>query len=120
MIPRILLVEDHEDTRRFLDQWLGGFGYEIVAARCLQDGLKLARDEAFDLYLLDYQFTDGTGKELCEEIRRFDSGTPIIFFSASHPKQQQEALKCGAQGFVLKPDFDALQREVSRRLRLVA
>ena len=42
----------------------------------------------------------------------FDRDTPILFFSGSHPKVQQEALSCGAQGFVLKPDLDALRTEI--------
>jgi hypothetical protein len=41
----------------------------------------------------------------------------FLFFSASHPKIQEEAVECGAQGFVLKPDIDALHNEISRTLR---
>lgn len=55
--------------------------------------------------LLDYVFPDGTGKELCERIRESDPDTPILFFSASHPSVRQEAVKSGAHGFVLKPEF---------------
>jgi len=60
------------------------------------------------------------GKELCERIREFDADTPILFFSASHPRLQEEALSCGAQGFVLKPDFDALHSKIRRALRAAA
>lgn len=83
-------------------------------------GLRLAKEEDFDLYLLDFIFVDGTGKELCEGIREFDRETPILFFSGSHPALQQEALTCGAQGFVMKPDIEALKREISQALRIAA
>jgi two-component system, OmpR family, manganese sensing response regulator len=116
MKPRILFVEDHDDTRLMIRHLLGGQGYQVKTAHSLNEGLELAQHEAFDLFLLDYQLEDGSGKQLCEKIREFDPRTPILFFSASHPKIQQEAVECGAQGFVLKPDVDALRGEIDRVL----
>jgi DNA-binding response OmpR family regulator len=118
--PRILFVEDHDDTRSMLAAMLRPQGYDLKTAPSVKDGLRLARDEDFDLYLLDFKYEDGTGKELCERIREFDRETPILFFSGCHPAQQQEALACGAQGFVLKPDFDALRREIRKNLKPAA
>src|SRR3954469_18745660 len=116
MKPRILFVEDHDDTRLMVRRLLDNQGYQVETVETLNDGLELARTEAFDLFLLDYELEDGTGKELCKMIREFDSQTPILFFSASHPNVQQDAVECGAQGFVLKPDIDALQSEIRRTL----
>lgn len=118
--PRILFVEDHEDTRLLVRALLDAQGYDLTTAGSCEEGLRLAKTRSFDLLLLDYKFADGTGKELCERIREFDSDTPILFFSASHPKLQKEALACGAQGFVLKPDFDALRTEIKKALRAAA
>jgi CheY-like chemotaxis protein len=120
MRPRILSVDDHEDTLSMLQALLGSIGYDVTGASSVADGLRLARTGRFDLYLLDFKFSDGNGRELCERIREFDGETPIIFFSGSHPNIQQEALSCGAQGFVLKPDLAALKREISRALQLAA
>ena len=117
--PRILSVDDHEDTLQMLQAMLGARGCRVTRASSVFEGLKLAEAEEFDLFLLDFKFPDGTGKELCERIREFDRETPILFFSGSHPALHQEALACGAQGFVMKPDFDALRREVSRALNVV-
>jgi len=117
MPPRILFVDDHEDTRDMIAAVLGSSGYEVATAADREGGLRLARSGGFDLILLDYRYGDGTGEELCRLIRRSDSRTPILFFSGTDPKLQSEALSCGAQGFVLKPDFDALRREVGRILR---
>jgi two-component system, OmpR family, manganese sensing response regulator len=116
MKPRILFVEDHDDTRSMIRHLLGHRGYQVETAGSANQGLELAQNEPFDLFLLDYQLGDGSGKELCEKIREFDSDTPILFFSASHPKIQQDAVECGAQGFVLKPDIDALHGEIERAL----
>jgi two-component system, OmpR family, manganese sensing response regulator len=116
MRPRILFVEDHDDTRSMIRLLLGNRGYQVETAESANEGLELAQNESFDLFLLDYQLGDGNGKELCQKIREFDADTPILFFSASHPRIQQEAVECGAQGFVLKPDIDLLRGEIERAL----
>lgn len=116
MRPRILFVEDHDDTRYMIRLLLGNRGYQVMTAETANEGLELAQNENFDLFLLDYQLGDGNGKELCQKIREFDAYTPILFFSASHPKIQQEAVECGAQGFVLKPDIELLHGEIERAL----
>jgi len=118
--PRILFVDDHEDTRFLITYLLGSWGYKVVAARSIEEGLVLARLGGFDLYLLDSRFADGSGTELCEGIREFDKGTPIIFYSGDHPSRLKKALDCDAQGFVLKPGFDALPRELERALGTAA
>ena len=116
--PRILSVDDHEDTLQMLQAMLGARGCRVTGASSVSEGLKLAEAQEFDLFLFDFKFPDGTGKELCERIREFDRETPILFFSGSHPALQQEALSCGAQGYVLKPDFDALRRKITQALKV--
>jgi CheY-like chemotaxis protein len=116
--PRILSVDDHEDTLLMLQAMLGSRGCRVTGASSVSEGLKRAEAGEFDLYLLDFKFPDGTGKELCERIREFDRETPILFFSGSHPALQQEALSCGAQGFIMKPDFDSLRREITQALKV--
>ncbi|HEX7957118.1 MAG TPA: response regulator, partial [Pyrinomonadaceae bacterium] len=74
-IPRILFVDDHEDTRFLISYLLGEWGYEVTVAKSVEDGLVLARRGNFDLYLLDSRFGDGSGTELCEGIREFDKTT---------------------------------------------
>ena len=117
---RILFVDDHDDTRFLISYLLGEWGYEVVAAKNVDEGLRFARRGGFDLYLLDSRFGDGSGTELCEGIREFDKSTPIIFYSGDHPSRLQKALECDAQGFVLKPGFDALPKELERALGTTA
>jgi DNA-binding response OmpR family regulator len=120
MKPRILLVDDDQDTRRMLSTLLRVEGYDMIPAESVREGLLLAEAEPFDLFVLDFIFAEGSGKELCQRIREFDPHTPILFFSGSHPKVQEEALSCGAQGFVLKPDIEALRQEIRKNLRRAA
>ncbi|MDQ3917559.1 MAG: response regulator [Acidobacteriota bacterium] len=118
--PRILFVDDHEDSRALVSAYLAHQGYQVKTADSCAEGLLRARYEEFDLFVLDYRFADGTGRELCEQIREFDPSTPIVFFSASHPDLQRAALACGAQDFVLKPDLDGLTKAVDSTLHAIA
>jgi DNA-binding response OmpR family regulator len=114
--PRILFVDDHEDTRFMVKLWLGNSNYEVATAESIASGLELAQSEPFDLYLLDTRLPDGSGKELCEKIREFDSTTPIIFYSGETPEQLHSAMKCGAQDWVMKPELDGLQAAILRAM----
>ena len=105
MPPRILYVEDHDDTRVLMAYILNGAGFEIIEATSAQDALELAKSESFDLYLLDHTFPDASGITLCRAIREFDPTTPILFYSArAMEKERQEALQAGAQDYLVKPD----------------
>jgi CheY-like chemotaxis protein len=115
--PRILFVDDHEDTRTIVATLLGMDGYEVTASDSVADGLKQARAQTFDLYLLDSRFADGSGKELCEKLRDFDPHTPIIFYTGDHPKRIQEETSCDVQGYVMKPYLDALPQIIKHALR---
>jgi CheY-like chemotaxis protein len=114
--PRVLCVEDHPDIAGYVCGMLNMAGYRTVTAESLIEGLKLAKSEHFDLYLLDYNLPDGTGVELCKLIRVFDSQTPILFHSnISDPQVHKAAIAAGAQGFVTKMQaFDVLEQAITK------
>jgi len=57
-----------------------------------------AKQSSFDLYLMDHALTDGSGINLCRQIRSFDPKTPIVFYSGyADEEHQKAALDCGAQ-----------------------
>jgi DNA-binding response OmpR family regulator len=116
--PRILFVDDNDDIRFMVALLLGTSDYEVMTTDCVTSALELAQQEAFDLYLLDNKFPDGTGNDLCEKIREFDHHTPIIFYSGdAHEADRQRALRCGAQAYVMKPDIDGLPKTIARVMR---
>ena len=57
-------------------------GYGVLTAGSVGDALELAKDLAFDLYILDVRLPDGTGVELCQKLRAMRPGIPIIYYSA--------------------------------------
>jgi len=117
--PRILFVDDHDDTRFMIKEWLSQFNFEVATAESMADGLRLAKVEAFDLYILDSKLPDGRGAELCVKIREFDRATPIIFYSGEAPEELHSELKCGVQKCVMKPEFDELQKAILRAMKTV-
>src|SRR5438128_12269657 len=95
---RILCVEDHEDTCDLMITLLEQSDYEVWPACTVADGIRLARSERFDLYLLDNRLPDGSGVELCQRIRQLHPRTPILFLSAAVSEtDRQQALGAGAQ-----------------------
>jgi len=97
-------VDDNDDTCVMLSILLGLANYQVATAGTLVQGLKLAKSRQFDLYLLDFKLPDGTGLQLCQQIRCFDSLTPIILCSGkSGLDSRQEALTAGAQAYLTKP-----------------
>ncbi|MDX6713226.1 MAG: hypothetical protein QOH96_4242 [Blastocatellia bacterium] len=117
--PRILFVDDHDDTRFMIKAWLSQFNYEVATADSMADGLRLAQIEAFDLYILDARLPDGRGTELCVKIREFDRATPIIFYTGEPQEQLRSELKYGAQEYVMKPEFDELEKAILRAMKTV-
>jgi len=102
--PRLLLVEDHEDTCDLLMLVLGQENYEVDTTPSVSGALALTSNQHFDLILLDSRLIDGTGIDLCRRIRKTDQLTPILFYSAlAYESDKQEALRAGAQSYLVKP-----------------
>jgi DNA-binding response OmpR family regulator len=101
---RILYVEDHKDSREMLVLMLDNAGYAMSTATLMAEGLSLAIREPFDLFILDSGFADGSGLDLCRQIRAFDPLTPIIFYSSlAYPTDIAAGLAAGAQEYLIKP-----------------
>jgi DNA-binding response OmpR family regulator len=108
------MVEDHEDAWELVA--LSLTEYSFVYARDFNEGLRLARQGYFDLYILDNWLPSGSGVELCRLIREFDPHTPVLFYSAvGYARNIREALRAGAQGYLVKPvSFGELRQAVAQ------
>jgi DNA-binding response OmpR family regulator len=116
---RILYVEEHAESCELLSLWLSPWGYEVVSANSVSDGLRLARGGTFIVYILSGRLIDGTGIDLCREIRMFDSNTPIIFYSAlTRNSDLAAAANAGAQAYLRLPDdFDRIEPTIRRLVK---
>ena len=101
---RILYIEDHADTRELVTLLLSQKSYEVITGSTIESGVALAGAGEFDLYLLDSWLPDGSGLDLCKQIREFDKTTPILFYSAAaYAADSDLALRSGAQAYLVKP-----------------
>jgi CheY-like chemotaxis protein len=111
--PRVLLAEDHDDTRDALKMLLELQGYEVFAAKDGEEALRLALQAAPDVVITDYDMPRLDGAELARELRSMTSHlgkTPILILTALSQPMIQQALNAGANAYIAKPvDFQTLE-----------
>jgi DNA-binding response OmpR family regulator len=101
---RVLIIEDEPDLVRGLRDALEFEGFEIVTSGLGREGVKLARERAPDLVLLDLMLPDINGFTVCEEIRTINPVMPIIMLTArSQETDKIRGLDAGADDYVTKP-----------------
>ena len=102
-VPRILVVEDEADIRRFVRMALEGEGIEVYEAQTLARGLIEAGTRRPDLLVLDLGLPDGDGVSLIRELRGW-SDMPVVVLSARTREQDKiDALDAGADDYLVKP-----------------
>jgi two-component system response regulator RegX3 len=110
------MVEDESSITAPLIEALEREGFESAVARTASEGVSLAGDLAPDLVLLDVMLPDGSGYDVCRELRR-TSEVPIIMLTARGEETDRiVGLEVGADDYVVKP-FSA--RELVARIRAV-
>lgn len=101
--PRILIVDDELQIRRFLRISLGSQGYEVIEAESGGEGLIKAVGEKPDLILLDLGLPDIDGQEVLQAIRE-QSDAPVMVVSVRASESEKVAcLDAGANDYVTKP-----------------
>jgi two-component system response regulator MprA len=118
MSATILIVEDEERIRQFLQRGLGFEGYRVEAAADGQTALELARENPPDLVLLDLMLPGMDGIEVCRRVRAV-SDVPILMLTAKEAIEDRVAgLDAGADDYLVKPfAFDELMARVRALLR---
>ena len=112
----ILVVEDEESIALPLAAALEREGYATRVTGSAPDAIALAAELQPDLMLLDVMLSDGSGLDVCREVRRFSS-LPIIMLTARGDETDRVVgLELGADDYVVKP-FSA--RELVARIRAV-
>jgi len=103
-MKRILVVEDEPAIAFGLQLDLKSEGYDVVIESDGESALQRARKEAFDLILLDVMLPRKDGFEVCRELRRGGSKTPVIMLTAKAQEAEKVlGLEIGADDYVTKP-----------------
>jgi two-component system, NtrC family, response regulator PilR len=114
----ILHVDDDPDVRLLIAASLGELGYIVATAGTVEEALQLAKDLKFNLCILDLKLPDGTGVDLCRQLRKLQPGVPIAYYSAyADADTQRDALSVCGDAYFKKPiTMDELDEAVSKLL----
>jgi two-component system alkaline phosphatase synthesis response regulator PhoP len=103
-MSRILVVEDEPSIALGLKSDLALEGYAVEVARDGEVALERARNEPFDLILLDVMLPRKDGFAVCRELRHHGVRTPIIMLTAKTQEAEKVlGLGLGADDYVTKP-----------------
>jgi DNA-binding response OmpR family regulator len=110
LVPkRVLVVDDDENTRRFLSVALEENGFEAVTAEDGDDGLKKVMASPPDLILLDVMMPKKTGFSLFKQLRRKDEykDIPVIMLTGVAGVLEEDV--AAADGDTMESPFDSLR-----------
>jgi two-component system alkaline phosphatase synthesis response regulator PhoP len=100
----ILLVDDEEHILNAIQLNLELEGYIVTTAITGVDALKKIKNTFFELIILDVMLPEMNGFDVCEEIRKTNTLTPILFLSAKGTSAEKiQGLKLGADDYLTKP-----------------
>jgi DNA-binding response OmpR family regulator len=103
-MTRILVVEDEASIALALEDDLKKEGYDVEIARDGDTASRRAREEAWDLILLDVMLPGKDGFEICRDLRRARVRTPIMMLTAKTQEAEKIlGLELGADDYVTKP-----------------
>ena len=114
---RVLYVDDHEDSGFMFQQLLSLSDYEVTIAVSVEQAMRLAKSEDFDLYVLDRRLPDGSGLDLCRRLNSLSPDVAVIFYTGdAYELHRQEGLSAGASAYIPKPHIDKLVNAVHQLL----
>ncbi len=119
MKPRILVVDDEESIREFLEIMLKKEGYEVT---CAEDGLKakeVLTKKSFDMVISDLQMPNMTGIELLKHVKESYPDLVFMMITAFGTTESAvEAMKMGAYDYLTKPfKLDEVRLNIQNALR---
>ena len=101
---RVLVVDDEQRLAAALRRGLEAEGIAVDVAHTGTDGLWLARENDYDVLVLDIMMPGMSGYRLCQTLREEEDWTPILMLTAKDGDWDQvEALDTGADDYLTKP-----------------
>ena len=122
-MAKIMLVEDDPMIAEIYKKKFETAGFEVANAVTGKEVLKLAKEEKFDLILLDMVLPEISGMDVLKELKKsgkYDSNLKVIVFSnLDRSEHEKEARENGADGYIGKTEFNPneLVVEIQRLLK---
>jgi DNA-binding NtrC family response regulator len=102
--PSLLIIDDDEAIRDSCSQALKKDGYKVKTAKDGMEGLRLFKEESFQVVLLDLRLPGADGMEVLSKIKEENPETPVIIITAyASIESAVEAMKRGAFNYLAKP-----------------
>ncbi len=119
---RILVVEDETGIANFIREGLKEESFAVDVSSNGKEGLQLALSNEYDLILLDWMLPGLSGIEICRQLRKENTLSPIIFLTAKDTVDETVfALEAGANDYIKKPfAFEELLVRIRVQLRTQA
>ncbi|KQS92408.1 response regulator [Chryseobacterium sp. Leaf394] len=111
---KIYIVEDDDSIREILEIFLTSEDYSVQSFENVKEFDQRNKEEKPDLYLFDVMLPDGSGIDLCSQIKtsRENAEIPVLIMSA-HAQLKNFADDCQPDGFISKPfDIDHLLLQI--------
>ena len=120
-MPRILLVDDNAENRRFLSRRLERRGFEVLVAHDGAAAVEMAKAEKPDLVLMDMNMPKVDGWEATRQIKAApeSAATPVIGLTAHALEGDRDrAIEAGCADYHTKPvEFEKLMEQIEQLLR---
>ena len=117
----VLVVDDEPQILRALQTNLRGAGYDVTTASTAQEALSAAAMRPPDAVILDLVLPDGSGTEVCRELRSWSSAPVLVLSVVGDEAEKVAALDAGADDYVQKPfGIDELLARLRALLRRAA
>jgi two-component system OmpR family response regulator len=101
---RVLVVEDNRKHAAFLARVLGANGYAVEVSCTGSEALELARRNAYDVVVLDWNLPGVDGLGICRLLRQGQRTVPVLMLTVRDERDDQvQALEAGADDFLSKP-----------------
>jgi len=116
--PVILIVDDEPQILRALEPSLRGAGYEVATATTAAEAHTQAASRLPEAIVLDLVLPDGSGIDVCRELRRWYEAPVIVLSAVGEERLKIQALDAGADDYVTKPfSVDELLARLRAALR---
>ncbi|MCL4208077.1 response regulator transcription factor [Patescibacteria group bacterium] len=119
MHPIVLVIEDDNSTRSFLENILTDQGYIVKSTPKGTSGLQILNEITPDLVLLDLELPDINGESVCAQIKKQFASLPVIMLTAKNSLNAKiQGFDLGADDYVTKPfETEELLVRIKARLR---
>jgi CheY-like chemotaxis protein len=112
---RVLLVEDHKDTRVSIQRLLEIAGYKVMPAASATQALEIAASDKFDLVVSDLGLPDLTGHELMSQLRSQHGLEGIALSGYGMEEDVERSRQAGFRDHLTKPvSFDQLKELIAK------